>query len=115
MRTTLDGELGAATEVEISAVGDRLGQPNYFGLVIRDVASRSRQSEEAFSVTALLERSPNAPLESLVRSSTEAIERQRIAEALTRAGRNRTMAAKSLGLSRQSLHSKLKKYRLENQ
>ena len=25
MRTTLDGELGAATEVEISAVGDRLG------------------------------------------------------------------------------------------
>jgi transcriptional regulator PpsR len=115
MRTTLDGELGAATEVEISAVGDRLGQPNYFGLVIRDVASRSRESEEAFSVTALLERSPDAPLESLVRSSTEAIERQRIAEALARAGRNRTMAAKSLGLSRQSLHSKLKKYRLENQ
>ena len=51
MRTTLDGELGAATEVEISAVGDRLGQPNYFGLVIRDVASRSRESEEPFSVT----------------------------------------------------------------
>jgi transcriptional regulator PpsR len=115
MRTTLDGELGAATEVEISAVGDRHGQPNYFGLVIRDVASRSRESEEAFSVTALLERSPDVPLESLIRSSTEAIERQRISEALARAGRNRTMAAKSLGLSRQSLHSKLKKYRLENQ
>jgi PAS domain-containing protein/ActR/RegA family two-component response regulator len=115
MRTTLDGELGAATEVEISAVGDRLGQASYYGLVIRDVASRSRESEEAFSVTALLERSPDAPLESLIRSSTEAIERQRITEALARAGRNRTMAAKSLGLSRQSLHSKLKKYRLENQ
>ena len=115
MRTTLNGELGAATEVEISAVGDRLGQPSYFGLVIRDVASRSRESEEAFSVTALLEKSPDAPLESLVRSSTEAIERQRIAEALVRAGRNRTIAAKSLGMSRQSLHSKLKKYRLENQ
>jgi transcriptional regulator PpsR len=115
MRTTLDGELGTSTDVEISAVGDRLGQPNYFGLVIRDVASRSRDSEEPFSVTALLERLPDVPLESLVRSSTEAIERQRIAEALARAGRNRTMAAKSLGLSRQSLHSKLKKYRLENQ
>ena len=50
-----------------------------------------------------------------MRSSIEAIERQRIAEALARAGRNRTIAAKSLGLSRQSLHSKLKKYRLENQ
>jgi transcriptional regulator PpsR len=114
MRTTLDGELGAATEVEISAVGDRLGQPNYFGLVIRDVASRSRESEEGLSVTSLLERSPDASLESLIRSSIETIERQRIAEALDRAGRNRTMAAKSLGLSRQSLHSKLKKYRLEN-
>ena len=115
MRTTLGGELGAATDVEISAVGDRIGQPNYFGLVIRDVASRSRASEDAFSVTALLERSPDAPLESLIRSSTEAIERQRIVEALGRNGRNRTMAAKSLGLSRQSLHSKLKKYRLEDQ
>jgi transcriptional regulator PpsR len=115
MRTTLDGELGAATEVEISAVGDRLGQPNYFGLVIRDVASRGRESEEAFSLTSLLERSPDAPLETLIRSTIEGIERQRIAEALARTGRNRTMAAKSLGLSRQSLHSKLKKYRLENQ
>jgi transcriptional regulator PpsR len=114
MRTTLEGELGATTEVEISAVGDRLGRPNYFGLVIRD-ASHSRGSEEAYSVAALLERSPEASLESLVRSSIEGIERQRISEALARAGRNRTMAAKFLGLSRQSLHSKLKKYRLENQ
>ncbi len=114
MRTTLDGELGAATEVEISAVGDQIGQPNYFALVIRDIASRSRGSEGS-SLTGQLEASLDAPLESLVRSSIEAIERQRIAEALARTGSNRTMAAKSLGLSRQSLHSKLKKYRLEHQ
>jgi transcriptional regulator PpsR len=114
IRTVLDGELGASTDVEISAVGDRLGQPNYFGLVIRDVASRSRGSEEAVSVSASLERSPEAPLESQIKSSVEAIERRRIAEALERAGRNRTMAARYLGLSRQSLYSKLKKYRLEN-
>lgn len=115
MRTTLDGELGTTTEVEISAVGDRLGQPSYFGLVIRDVVSRSREPEEAIALKTLLEKSPDAPLERLVKSSVEAIERQRIVEALARTGRNRTMAAKSLGLSRQSLHAKLKKYRLENQ
>ncbi len=114
IRTMLDGELGASTEVEISAVGDRVGQANYFGLVIRDVASRNRGSEDAFSVSALLEGSPDAPLEGQIKSCIEAIERQRIAEALERAGGNRTMAAKYLGLSRQSLHSKLKKYRLEN-
>jgi transcriptional regulator PpsR len=113
IRTILDGELGGSTEVEISAVGDRLGQPSYFGLVIRDVASRSRGSEESSSVSALLEASPEAPLESLIKSCVETIERQRIAEALERAGRNRTVAARYLGLSRQSLHSKLKKYRLE--
>jgi transcriptional regulator PpsR len=114
MRTKLEGELGASTDVEISAVGDRMGQPNHFGFMIRDSASRGSELKEPLSITALLDQAPDAPLESLINSCVETIERQRITEALARAGRNRTMAAKHLGLSRQSLHSKLKKYRLED-
>src|SRR5271166_1546595 len=41
MKTTLEGELGASTEVEISAVGDHAGRPSFFGLVIRDAMSRA--------------------------------------------------------------------------
>lgn len=111
MRTTLDGELGAMTEVDVSAVGDRLGQPSCFGLVIRDATLRSRLPEGGAAPQHL---TPDAPLETLVKTSVEGLERHHIGEALARTGGNRTMAAKSLGLSRQSLHAKLKKYSLDS-
>lgn len=115
MRTTLEGELGANTEVEISAVGDRVSRPSYFGLVLRDVISRTRQREELASPrSALSDERPDRPLGNVVRSSIAAIERERISRALVQANGNRTRAAKSLGLSRQSLHAKLKKYRLQD-
>jgi 3-oxoadipate enol-lactonase len=52
-------------------------------------------------------------LEQLVSASTEAIERKTIVAVLDLCKGNITNAAKRLGLSRQSLHSKLKKYMLE--
>jgi DNA-binding NtrC family response regulator len=45
--------------------------------------------------------------------TTERIERKAIARALERFRGNRTAAARHLGLSRQSLHTKLKKYERE--
>ena len=66
----LDGELGACNgSRDFCSWPIGFGQPNYFGLVIRDIGSRGRESEEAFSVATLLDRSPEASLESLVRSS----------------------------------------------
>ena len=59
-----------------------------------------------------MQQSADASLETVLKSSIEAIEREHIAEALARAGGNRTQAAKTLSLSRQTLHAKLKKYRL---
>ena len=112
MRTTLEGELGANAEVEISAVGDQATRPLYFGLVIRDVTTRAGAGAEASS--ALIGKLPDGPLAGVIRSSIEAIERERIVDALGQADGNRTAAARVLGLSRQSLHAKLKKYRLQN-
>ena len=114
MRTTIEGELGATTEVEISAVGDQVTRPLYFGLVIRDVMSRTRAREVGYPSSALIDKTLDGPLENVVRSTIEAIERERIVDALSHADGSRTMAAKSLGLSRQSLHAKLKKYRLQD-
>ena len=111
MKTTLEGELGASTEVEVSAVGDEFGRPRFFGLLFRDATSRAAL-EPAPGQARPFARIGDAPLENIVKSSIETIERQHITQALAQAGGNRTMAAKTLRLSRQSLHAKLKKYRL---
>ena len=110
MRTTLEGELGMSTEVEVSAVGDQDDRPHYFSLIVRDVGSRAKPGEDAAApVTA---GRSGATLETAVRTSVEAIERQHLIEALAQSRGKRTAAAKTLGISRQSLHAKLKKYRL---
>ena len=78
MRTTLEGELGASTEVEISAVGDQVGRPRHFGLVIRDAMSRAPVHGADPLSAALMGQSGDAPLENIVKSSIETIERQHI-------------------------------------
>ena len=55
----------------------------------------------------------NRTLEPIVSMSTEMIERRAILRALEWCNGNRTAAARQLGLSRQSLHAKLKKYGME--
>ena len=112
LRTKLEGDLGVNTEVEVSAVGDQDDRPRYFALIVRDVASQSRSRDEDSALTSLVGGFAGTSLESAVRSSIEAIERQRLVDALSQSGGNRTAAAKDLGISRQSLHTKLKKYRL---
>jgi transcriptional regulator PpsR len=110
MRTTINGELGASTEVDISAVGDQADRPQHFCLVLRDMSSRLEPAVDAQHATT--DRTAGLPLESVVCSTIETIERQRITEALAQTNGSRTIAARMLGLSRQSLHAKLKKYRL---
>jgi transcriptional regulator PpsR len=112
-QTRIDGELGQSTMVEISAVGDQAEQPTYFGLLIRDAscAAKMRAGDVAGDPSA--EAFDDRTLEEIVRMSTEVIERKAILHALEKCGHNRTAAARQLGLSRQSLHAKLKKYGLE--
>ena len=112
MKTTLEGELDGSTEIEVSAAGDRLGRPNFVGLVLRDVTLRAPAFSAISAEAVPADTSSDVPLESMVRLSIETIERRRILDALAQTGGNRTLAAKALRLSRQSLYAKLKKYRL---
>lgn len=114
--TTLRGDLGGTTDVEISAVSVlNAGQP-CFGFSIRDIGARLRPTRPlngaTRSVEQLTELIGRVPLKDLVREATDAIERLCIEAALQITGDNRASAAEMLGLSRQSLYVKLRRYGL---
>ncbi|WP_439595522.1 transcriptional regulator PpsR [Falsiroseomonas sp.] len=115
--TTLHGALGGQVEVEISAVSVMNGGQSCFGFQIRDIGARSRPAVRAAegatrSVEQLTELIGRVPLKDLVREATDAIERLCIEAALELTGDNRASAAEMLGLSRQSLYVKLRRYGL---
>ena len=113
LTTMIYGDLGSNTKVEISAVGDKPDQPGYFGLLLRDVTTRLSDGRSLAGPGVADVYDEGFSLEHLVSASTEAIERKTIIAVLDLCKGNITNAAKRLGLSRQSLHSKLKKYMLE--
>ena len=112
--TTIQGELGIETEVEISAVGNTESKPQYFGILIRDTSRGSASLENEVhlrtALNALTEQIGKSPLLELVRKTSAAVERHCIEIALRRSDGNRTAAAELLGLSRQSLYAKLNRY-----
>jgi transcriptional regulator PpsR len=116
-RTILRDEIGAATQVEVSATLIREGEPPRLGFFIRDIGRRlSAEPPPGQSLPPwlreLTEHVGRAPLRELVRESTEQIEKLCIEEALKLTGDNRAAAAELLGLSRQSLYVKLARYNL---
>ena len=112
--TTIHGELGIDTEVEIAASGNADGRSKYFGVLIRDVSrAAAAPDEDALLSTALgaiTDQIGKTPLLEMVRRTAATVERQVIEAALRRAEGNRTAAAELLGLSRQSLYAKLNRY-----
>jgi transcriptional regulator PpsR len=114
--TTLRNESGAVAQVEISAVAIDNGKPS-FGFAIRNVGPRVRTDTKAAralprSVEQLQELIGRVALKELVREATEVIERLSIEAALELTNDNRASAAEMLGLSRQSLYVKLRRYGL---
>ena len=119
--STMRGEEGTTVQVEISAVSIRNGGQPCFGFAIRNVAPRiavpgpdGPAAARALprSVEQLTELIGQVPLKDLVREATEVIERLCIEAALELTGNNRASAAEMLGLSRQSLYVKLRRYGL---
>ena len=112
--TQLRGELGGSAEVEISAT--RLGAPDEpaFGFAIRRRRAAEGRSPRALtrSVEQLTELVGRVSLKELVRETTDVIERLCIEAALELTRDNRASAAEMLGLSRQSLYVKLRRYGL---
>ena len=117
--TILRGQHGSEEEVEVSAV--LAGEPGQvcFGFSLRtarrstiDIAPTGRALPR--SVEQLTELVGRVPLKDIVRESTDLIERLCIEAALTYTADNRASAAEILGLSRQSLYSKLHRHGLGN-
>jgi transcriptional regulator PpsR len=116
--TALRGEHGATADVEVSAVSLADGYNKQgFGFAIRNVekrlsASASSARELPRSVAQLTELIGRVPLRDLVREATDVIEKLSIEAALELTGDNRASAAEMLGLSRQSLYVKLRRFGL---
>ncbi len=114
--TTIQGELGTSTEVEISAAGNSDVDPPYLGVLIRDIGRRIGGSSEDSGLRselgAISERIGKTPLRKLVKDTVGVVERHYVSSALQLANDNRTVAAELLGLSRQSLYAKLNRYGL---
>ena len=115
--TRLRAETGASAAVEISAVLVRNGSQPSFGFAIRNVEPRIHADPAPTdrlprSVEQLKEVVGRVPLKDLVREATEMIERLCIEAALELTRDNRASAADMLGLSRQSLYVKLRRYGL---
>jgi transcriptional regulator PpsR len=115
--TTLRGDYGTTTQIEISAVTLKDGDKPSFGFMIRNVDRRVAVDPEGRhelprSITQLTGLIGRVPLKDLVRETTDVIERMCIQAALALTHDNRALAAEMLGLSRQSLYVKLRRYGL---
>ncbi len=116
--TILNGEYGSVEEVEVAAVAVQDGDATRYAFSIRSVGRRMRGVDALSnrdlpnSVSQLTELVGRVSLKELVRDTTDVIERLCIETALKLTGDNRASAAEMLGLSRQSLYSKLRRYGL---
>ncbi len=115
--TSLSGAHGLVTEVEVSSVALGEGAEGGYGFVFRNAAFRPVETQlggnalprSAEQLTELIGR---VPLKDLVRETVDVIERLCIEAALRMTDDNRASAADLLGLSRQSLYVKLRRYGL---
>ncbi len=112
--STIHGELGSHTEVEISAARNGGAQLAHIGLLLRDTGGRlavpAQHGNLAEDLIALVEQVGQTSLRQLVKETTGVLERHYIKAALELTGGNRTAAAEILGLSRQSLYVKLNQH-----
>jgi transcriptional regulator PpsR len=115
--TAVRGKFGSTAEVELSAVAAAAGEEPCVGIILRDVSRRlangpvgarhlTRAVEE---LTGLVGR---VSLRDLVRDTVDLVEGHFIEAALELSRGNRTSAAEVLGLSRQSLYVKLRRYHM---
>ncbi|MBW4708283.1 transcriptional regulator PpsR [Roseobacter sp. YSTF-M11] len=118
--TKLVNDLGVRLSVEISATTVSDADEVVVGCVIRDVS----RVESARGTSTIPSHAPSEPtrnvmdlvgstsLKDIVAETTDVVEKMCIETAVELTGNNRVAAAEMLGLSRQSLYVKLRKYGL---
>jgi transcriptional regulator PpsR len=113
--TQLRGFDGSDLDVEISGVAVKAGALPCMGFSIRDVGQRLGQEKPSLrelprSADQLVELVGRVPLQDIVSETADLIEKLCIEAALRLTRDNRASAAEMLGLSRQSLYVKLRRY-----
>lgn len=116
--SAMTGDLGSVAAVEVSAVMVPNTNPPCIGLVMRNVEARLGGGSIArpilpSSSEQVRELVGRVSLKELVRETTDVVERMCIETALDLAGDNRASAAEMLGMSRQSLYVKLRRYGMD--
>jgi transcriptional regulator PpsR len=117
MATSARGEMGTSSEVEVSASLVSSDDAPRIGFMIRDVGRRVVSGPRGVrdltqAVEHLTQLVGRVTLPELLRDTVDLVERHFISAALEQTQDNRTVAAEVLGLSRQSLYLKLRRYRL---
>lgn len=115
--TVVRGDFGSEQGATLSAVSALDGKVPCFGFVIRPMTSRALgHSGRTFgtrSAEQLQELVGRVSLKEIVQETADLIERLCIEVALDISSNNRAAAAQLLGLSRQSLYTKLRRHGLE--
>ncbi|MDF2231516.1 transcriptional regulator PpsR [Albimonas sp. CAU 1670] len=115
--TRLRTRFGAVVSVDISTTHLSGREPLAFAFVIRDLSRHVGAREPGPSVDGeamqnVIDLVGSAPLKELVAATADVVERMCIETAVQLTNNNRAAAAEMLGLSRQSLYVKLRKYNL---
>jgi transcriptional regulator PpsR len=115
--TKVQGEFGSPRPVEISVTSLQAGPQNVFAFLIRDAARMDQGRPSGAPMTddnvrSVMELVGSATLKEIVAETTDVVERMCIETAIELTMNNRVAAAEMLGLSRQSLYVKLRKYGL---
>ncbi|MFY7854714.1 MAG: transcriptional regulator PpsR [Rubrivivax sp.] len=115
--TEFKGQYGASTQIEISACAlPQDDGESLLAFALRDIerrvepAPRSGEGVWARSPAELAELVGRTPLKDIVSETTDVIEQMCIQAALQMTNDNRASAAQLLGLSRQSLYVKLRRF-----
>lgn len=117
--TKVLSEHGGERAVEISTTQLKAGKASVFAMIIRDsrrvetVRTPMQQITEV-DMRSVIELIGGHSLKDIVAQSTDVIEKMCIETAVEMTSNNRVAAAEMLGLSRQSLYVKLRKYDLVN-
>ncbi|MFZ7091425.1 transcriptional regulator PpsR [Primorskyibacter sp. 2E233] len=119
--TQFKSSVGTRASVELSMTLLGSGSDAGFGMIIRDVGQNARPVDELpqamvseYALQNVMDLVGTASLKELVTATSDVIERICISTALQMTKNNRVAAAEMLGLSRQSLYVKLRKYDMLN-
>ncbi len=115
--TKIQSEFDGQTSVEISATYLNDRPKSGFGMVIRDASRTEMQRRPGYSggdegMRGVMELVGSSTLKDIVAETTDVVEKMCIQTAVDLTRNNRVAAAEMLGLSRQSLYVKLRKFGL---